>query len=160
MMKNPEPDVAHNAKSRGTAIKANTVILHTAALFLLPLQLLFSAFLLLRGHDEPGGGFIAGLVAAGAFVLYLFAHGVAATRALLRVDPHDILASGLLLGLLAAVIPLLLGQPMLSAQWWNIAISNDTTIKLSSVLLFDIGVYFAVLGTIMIFVVTLAEAEE
>jgi len=51
-------------------MKTNTLILHTAALFIMPLQLMFSLFLLLRGHDEPGGGFIGGLVAASAFVLY------------------------------------------------------------------------------------------
>ena len=56
-------------------VKSGTIILNTAARFLMPLQLLFSVFLLLRGHDEPGGGFIAGLVAAGAFTLDLFAFG-------------------------------------------------------------------------------------
>lgn len=140
--------------------RANTtLILHNAALLLLPLQLLFSIFLLLRGHDEPGGGFIAGLVASGAFVLYLFAHGVVETRQLIRVAPHDILALGLSLALLAAILPLFFGQPFLTAQWWPIVIGEETVAKLSSVLLFDIGVYFAVLGTILIFVITLAEAE-
>ena len=141
--------------------KANTtIILHNASLFLLPLQLLFSLFLLLRGHDEPGGGFIAGLVAAGAFVLYLFAHGVKETRRLIRFSPHDLLATGLLLALAAAILPMLLGQPLLTAQWWPVSLGDELVVKLSSVLLFDLGVFFAVLGTILIFVVTLAEAEE
>ena len=61
-------------------VKSGTIILNTAARFLMPLQLMFSIFLLLRGHDEPGGGFIAGLVAAGAFTLYLFAFGVSHQR--------------------------------------------------------------------------------
>ena len=70
-------------------VKSGTIILNTAARFLMPLQLMFSIFLLLRGHDEPGGGFIAGLVAAGAFTLYLFAFGVSATKEVLRmVDPR------------------------------------------------------------------------
>ena len=69
-------------------VKSGTIILNTAARLLMPLQLLFSIFLLLRGHDEPGGGFIAGLVAAGAFTLYLFAFGVSATKEVLRmIDP-------------------------------------------------------------------------
>lgn len=140
-------------------IKANTVILHTAALFLLPLQLLFSVFLLLRGHDEPGGGFIAGLVAAGAFVLYLFAHGVPSTRKIMRVDPHDLLGLGLLLGSVAALPALLFGEPFLTAQWWSFYLGAQE-IKLSTVLIFDIGVYFAVLGTILTIVVSLNEAEE
>jgi len=76
--------------------ESNTLILRTATLFLMPLQLLFSVFLLLRGHDEPGGGFIAGLVASGAVVLFLFSYGVREARSLLRVDPRDFLAAGLL----------------------------------------------------------------
>ncbi|HAU19383.1 MAG TPA: Na(+)/H(+) antiporter subunit B, partial [Marinobacter adhaerens] len=85
-------------------MKTNTLILHTAALAIMPLQLMFSVFLLLRGHDEPGGGFIGGLVAASAFVLYAFAFGAESTRKLLRVSPRDILAAGLLFGL-ASTIP-------------------------------------------------------
>lgn len=141
-------------------IVSNTLILHTAALFLLPLQLIFSVFLLLRGHDEPGGGFIAGLVAAGGFVLYLFAHGVTATRRLLRSDPRDLLALGLLLGALACLPATLLGKPFLTSLWFSIPLAPDTELKLSTVLLFDTGVYFAVLGTMLTIVVSLAEAEE
>lgn len=141
-------------------VKDNTVILHTAALFLLPLQLLFSIFLLLRGHDEPGGGFIAGLVASGAIVLYLFAHGVEATRRLIRVAPRDLLALGLLLGLAAVFPGLFSGQSFLTALWWEFTLGADTDIKLSTVLMFDIGVYFAVLGTILTIVVSLSEVDE
>ncbi len=141
-------------------VKDNTVILHTAALFLLPLQLLFSMFLLLRGHDEPGGGFIAGLVASGAFVLYLFAHGVESTRKIMRLEPHDLLGLGLLLGLASALPAVLFGQPLLTAQWWTLHLGPSTELKLSTVLLFDIGVYFAVLGTILTIVVSLTEAGE
>lgn len=138
---------------------SNTVILHTAALMLLPLQLLFSVFLLLRGHDEPGGGFIGGLVASGAFVLYLFAHGVESTRKVLRLAPHDLLGIGLVLGLSSALPAVFFGEPLLSAQWWYVNVTDAVELKLSTVLLFDIGVYLAVLGTILTFVISLAEAE-
>jgi multicomponent Na+:H+ antiporter subunit B len=139
--------------------KSNTIVLHTAALFLLPLQLLFSVFLLLRGHNDPGGGFIAGMVAAGAFVLYLFAHGVRSTRRILRVAPRDLLGFGLLLGILSAVPSLLKGKSFLTAQWWIFHI-NETEIALSTVLLFDIGVYFSVLGTILTIVIALSEIDH
>ncbi len=140
-------------------LKDNTVILHTAALALLPLQLLFSVFLLLRGHDEPGGGFIAGLVASGAMVLYLFAHGVPATRKIMRFEPRDLLGAGLFLGVISAFPALMLGQPFMTAQWWIFDLFG-TEIKLSTVLIFDIGVYLAVIGTILTVVVSLTEAEE
>lgn len=149
----------HKAGADGKVIKSNTVILHTASLFLLPLQLLFSMFLLLRGHDEPGGGFIAGLVAAGAFVLYLFAHGVESTRRILRVEPHDLIGLGLLLGVVSALPAMFLGQPLLTAQWWTFYLL-ETEIKLSTVLVFDFGVYFGVMGSILAIVMSLNEAEE
>lgn len=147
-------------KGAGTKlIKDNTVVLHTAALMLLPLQLLFSIFLLLRGHDEPGGGFIAGLVAAGTVVLYLFAHGVESTRRIMRVDPRDLLGIGLLLGTVSAFPALVRGESILTAQWLFFEFAGQE-MKLSTVLMFDIGVYFAVIGTILTVVVSLTEAEE
>jgi multicomponent Na+:H+ antiporter subunit B len=115
---------------------------------------------LLRGHDEPGGGFIGGLVAASAFVLYAFAFGATATRRILRVDPRDLLSAGLLFALASTIPAFLAGQPMLTAHWWELPLPGDTYLKLSTVLIFDIGVYAAVLGTIMTFVINLMESEE
>lgn len=140
-------------------IKDNTVVLHTAALVLLPLQLLFSIFLLLRGHDEPGGGFIAGLVAAGTVVLYLFAHGVESTRRVIRLDPRDLLGFGLLMSTLSAFPALFRGESILTAQWVFFEFAGQP-MKVSTVLIFDIGVYFAVIGTILTIVISLTEAEE
>lgn len=141
-------------------MKSNTLILHTATLFIMPLQLMFSVFLLLRGHDEPGGGFIGGLVAASAFVLYAFSFGAPATRKLLRATPQDLLAAGLLLGLAAGIFPLFLGEPLLTAHWWQVPVPGGDYLKLSTPLVFDIGVYLTVLGTITIFVLSLMESEE
>ena len=141
-------------------MKTNTLILHTAALAIMPLQLMFSVFLLLRGHDEPGGGFIGGLVAASAFVLYAFAFGAESTRKLLRISPRDILAAGLLFGLASTIPALWSGHAMLTAHWWEVPLPGEGYLKLSTVLIFDIGVYLAVLGTLMTFVISLMEAEE
>lgn len=140
-------------------MKSNTLILHAATLFIMPLQLLFSVFLLLRGHDEPGGGFIGGLVVASAFVLYAFAFGQEACRRILRVDPRDLLAAGLLIALASAIPSILSNEPLLTAHWWNLQVPGDGYLKLSTPLIFDIGVYFAVLGTIMTFVISLMESE-
>ncbi|PAV25787.1 Na(+)/H(+) antiporter subunit B [Tamilnaduibacter salinus] len=139
-------------------MKSNTLILRTAALAIMPLQLMFSVFLLLRGHDEPGGGFIGGLVAASAFVLYAFSFGVGSTRKLLRVSPKDLLAVGLLFGLASTIPSLLAGEAMLTALWWQLPLPGEGYLKLSTVLVFDIGVYLAVLGTLMTFVIGLMES--
>ncbi|GHE20714.1 Na+/H+ antiporter subunit B [Halomonas urumqiensis] len=139
-------------------VKSGTIILNTAARLMMPLQLLFSVFLLLRGHDEPGGGFIAGLVAAGAFTLYLFAFGVSATKQVLRmVDPRDLIGVGLLLGMVSVFPAWFMGQAFLTAQWWTIPIID---FKASTVLIFDIGVYLAVLGSVLAMVMTLMEVDK
>lgn len=139
-------------------VKSGSIILNTAARILMPLQLLFSVFLLLRGHDEPGGGFIAGLVAAGAFTLYLLAFGVNATREVLRMlDPRDLIGLGLLLGMLSVVPAWFVGQPFLTAQWWDIP---GIDFKASTPLIFDIGVYLTVLGSVLTMVMTLMEVDK
>jgi multicomponent Na+:H+ antiporter subunit B len=141
-------------------MKSNTLILHTAALFIMPLQLMFSVFLLFRGHDEPGGGFIGGLVAASAFVLYAFAFGAEPTRRILRAAPRDLLAAGLLLALASTIPSFLVGEALLTAHWWELPLPGGGYLKLSTVLVFDVGVYAAVLGTIMTFVINLMESDE
>ena len=158
-MTKPSPGQAPSHNKPDT-LKGNTVILRTASLALLPLQLLFSIFLLLRGHDEPGGGFIAGLVASGAFALYLFAHGKRATREILHLEPRDFLALGLLIGTAAASLSLFSGQALMQAQWWTLNLGTTSKVKLSTVLMFDIGVYFAVLGTLLTIVFALMETED
>ncbi len=140
-------------------IESKSLILHTATRFLLPLQLLFSLFLLLRGHDEPGGGFIAGLVAAGAIALYLFAFDVPSTKRMLRASPHDLFGLGLLLAAVSGIPALFLGKPYLTALWWELEFPFFGEIKLSTPLLFDIGVYLVVIGSVLSIVMTLAEAE-
>jgi multicomponent Na+:H+ antiporter subunit B len=136
----------------------HSLILRTAALIILPLQLMFSVFLLLRGHDEPGGGFIGGLVASGAFSLYLFTFGIKALNRLLRVSPKDILSTGLLLGLIATVPSLFLGQSFFTALWLEFYIAG-TLVKLSNVLIFDIGVYLTVIGTLMMMFTAIADVK-
>jgi multicomponent Na+:H+ antiporter subunit B len=137
-----------------------SLILRTAGHFLLPLLLLFSLFLLFRGHNEPGGGFIAGLVAAAAVVLYLFSMDIASARRVLRVDPRSLLGSGMLLAVLSGVPGVFRGQPFFTAQWWEVTVPGIGLVKLSSVLLFDIGVYLVVVGAVLTIMLTLAEAED
>jgi len=131
----------------------NSIILQTATRLILTLLLLFSLFLLLRGHNEPGGGFVAGLVASGAFVLYAIAYDVKSAQQALRFDPHIFIASGLLLAVSSGLIGLFTGEPFLTGQWvsWNIGIDLGTP------LLFDIGVYIVVIGVTLTIILTLAE---
>ena len=133
------------------------LILPTAATWLMPVLLLFSVFLLLRGHNEPGGGFAGGLVVAAAFVLLSIASGVGAARRALHYDPRSFVGIGLLLMLTGGIVaPLLYGDPFLQAYWWKVPV-GDYEVSLGTPLLFDIGVYLAVAGTILLIVFALEE---
>ena len=103
------------------ALRTQSLILRTTGFFLLPLLLLFALFLLLRGHNAPGGGFIAGLVASAAIAVHLFAMSEAGARRVLRVDPRDLIAWGLILALAAGIIGLVSGQPFLTAHWLTVS---------------------------------------
>ncbi|CBV43396.1 Na+/H+ antiporter subunit B [Halomonas elongata] len=137
-------------------VRSGTLILSVAARLLLPLQLLFSVFLLLRGHDEPGGGFIAGLVASGAFTLYFFAYGRGALSEMLKVSPRDMVAMGLLLGVLSTLPAWWAGEPFFTAQWWTLPVIG---IKVSTPLIFDIGVYLAVVGSVLTAITALVDTD-
>jgi len=137
-----------------------SLILRTATRLLLPLLLLFSLFMLLRGHDEPGGGFIAGLLAAAAFALYLFAYDAARTRVVMIMDARMMLGLGLLIATLSGIPAIFLDLPFFTALWLPIEVPGLGEIKLSTPLVFDIGVFMVVLGSVMTIVLALAEAEE
>ena len=135
------------------------LILPTATTWLIPVLVLFSVFLLLRGHNEPGGGFAGGLVAAAAFVLLSIANGVAVARRALHVDPRTLIGIGLVSMLASGlIVPLLDGEPYLASRWWTIPV-GDYEIALGTPLLFDIGVYLAVAGTILLIAFSLEEEE-
>lgn len=135
------------------------LILRCAARFLLPLMLLFSVFLLLRGHDAPGGGFAGGLVAASAFTLLALAEGVDAARRLLKADPRTLAGVGLLAALGSGLPGLFAGRPFLSGRWWEPRAGPWGTLSFGTPLLFDIGVYLVVLGAALTVILSLLKED-
>ena len=133
------------------------LILPTAARLLLPLLLLFSVFLLLRGHNLPGGGFAAGLVAAAAFALYAIATDVPAARGALGVDPRALLGLGLLVALASGLLAVLRGRPFLTGLWGSLPLPGLGVVDVGTPLLFDVGVYLVVIGMTLTIVLSLAE---
>src|SRR5690606_17134976 len=97
-----------------------SLILDTAARFMLPLLILFSLFLLFRGHDAPGGGFSGGLVAASAWALYAIAFGVERADGLLLVRPLYLIAAGLGLAVISGVVGLVKGSALLTGIWGKV----------------------------------------
>ncbi|MCW8795878.1 MAG: Na+/H+ antiporter subunit B [Chlorobium sp.] len=135
-----------------------SVILSTASRYLLILLLMFSVFLLLRGHNEPGGGFTGGLVAAAAYALYFIANGIDAARTIVRFDPLRIIAAGLLIAIASTFPSLVAGKPFMTGVWINTGIPLIG--KVGSPLLFDFGVYFLVLGIALTIIFSLAEEDR
>jgi multicomponent Na+:H+ antiporter subunit B len=136
----------------------NSLILMTAARYLMPLMLLFSVYLLLRGHNGPGGGFIGGLVASTAFSLYTFAYDVAEARRTLRVDPHLLIAAGLLAALTSGLPALIFHKPFLTGLWVERELPAPGKVGTPS--LFDTGVYLVVIGVVLTIIFELAERPE
>lgn len=135
-----------------------SVILSTASKYLLPLLLLFSFFLLLRGHNEPGGGFVGGLVAAAAYALYFIANGVEEAEKLLKAEPIELISSGITIALISTIPSLLFGKNFMSGIWFD---TNFPVIgKIGTPLIFDIGVYLLVLGIALKIIFSLAEEDK
>lgn len=131
-------------------------ILQTATRLLMPLLLLFALFLLFRGHNAPGGGFVGGLVVAAAFVLHAMAYGTAASRRALLVSPSLLLPIGLSVALISGLPGVLAGQPFMTGVWTTVGVGS-AAIALGTPLLFDIGVFLAVIGVALTMVFTLAD---
>jgi multisubunit Na+/H+ antiporter MnhB subunit len=132
-------------------------ILQTAARLLMPLLLLFAIFLLLRGHNQPGGGFVGGLVVAASFVLYAIAFSVDAARRALLVQPSTLLGIGLLVALVSGLPGVVVGRPFMTALWTTLG-AGRAQLDVGTPLVFDIGVFLAVIGVVLTIVFTLSEA--
>jgi multicomponent Na+:H+ antiporter subunit B len=132
-----------------------SLILSTATIYLLPLLLLLSIYLLFHGHDSPGGGFVGGLVAAASFALYAISEGVREARERLRVNPRTLIALGLLTNLLSGCLALVKDEPFLTGLWKMLRFPEGW--KIGTPQLFDIGVYLVVVGVTLTIIFSLAE---
>ncbi|TVR46192.1 MAG: Na+/H+ antiporter subunit B [Planctomycetota bacterium] len=138
---------------------SSSVILAAIARLLMPLLIMASLFLLLRGHNEPGGGFIGGLLGGVAFVLTAVAFGPLAARRALMISPYSLIPWGMGFAILGALIPLAFGQPFFSPVWSDEIPFAGEVFKVGTPLVFDIGVYLLVVGIAVIFVLTLMEVD-
>lgn len=116
-------------------------------------MLLFALYLLLAGHNRPGGGFVAGLVVAAAVALRARVSGSLEAQRLVRVRPGTLLGGGLLLALAVGIAPLLAGAPLLDARFVSLDLPLFGSVKPTSALLFDVGVAMIVVGVVTAVVV-------
>jgi len=134
-----------------------SVILRTAVRWISPLLLLFSLFLLLRGHNEPGGGFAGGLIAATGFALITFGFSLHTAQQLLRVHPLTLVATGLTLALASGLTGWLMSAPFLTGAWITVPLPGNLRVELGTPLAFDVGVYLTVLGAALTMLFAFAE---
>ena len=126
-------------------------ILTSISMALLPLALLVSAFIFLRGHNQPGGGFIAGLVTAVALILLYMARGVEWTQQRLDFPYQPVAIAGVAVATLTGLGSWLFGYPFLTSAFSHVHLPLIGDFELATAMLFDLGVYLAVVGaTLMI----------
>lgn len=131
------------------------VILATFARLLLPLALLVAIFILLRGHHQPGGGFIAGLVTAIALIMQYLANGVAWTHARLPAQTQPLIAAGLIMALLTGLASWLFGRPFLTSAFAHFELPLIGEFELASAIAFDLGVFGVVVGATLLILINL-----
>lgn len=124
-----------------------TPILKTAIRLLMPLFMIFSLYLLFRGHNEPGGGFIGGLIAAIGFVFHALAYDSDTTLRVFRLNPTFLIALGLLLALVSGLMGMFAGYPFMKALWADFYLPIIG--RPGTPILFDLGVYLVVIGIVL-----------
>jgi multicomponent Na+:H+ antiporter subunit B len=137
-----------------------SLILITIARAILPVTTLFAVYLLLRGHNHPGGGFIAGLVTGSALVLQALAFGAETTRRRLEGLLGPAVWAGLAVAVFAGMLAFSYGSPFLTHAHFYLPIPGREPVHLSTTLLFDIGVYMVVVGVAGTLVGVFAEENE
>jgi multicomponent Na+:H+ antiporter subunit B len=141
-------------------MKSRIVILEVIASPLYALILAASLWVLLRGHNEPGGGFIGGLIAVSASILWAVAHGSdAAARRLPLRNPVWLAAGGVVVAGVSGLPALWFGQSYLTHLWFMLPL-GFAELPLSTVLLFDLGVYLCVWGALAGYALALLAIDE
>ncbi|MCE3224590.1 MAG: monovalent cation/H+ antiporter subunit [Nitrospira sp.] len=140
--------------------EADGIMFTVAARLLLPFTVLVAVHLFLRGHNQPGGGFLAGLMMAVAFVMLYMGEGLRETLVRLRFDFRILLGAGLLLAGLTGFAGILAGTPFLTNISWHQHVPLLGEIPLASAMAFDLGVFMAVLGTTLLIVTAIGQARR
>ena len=125
-----------------------SLIFDTTTRLLFDATLVLSAYLLFAGHNQPGGGFVGGLVASAAVALRYIAGGID-VRSLVNVQPWTFLAAGLALAVVTALVPLALGDGPLNQDAYEVQLQLLGKVKATTATVFDTGVYLIVIGLVL-----------
>lgn len=148
-----------DAAGRPWSNDRHPLLLEMMARPLLSLVLLVAIFVFFRGHNLPGGGFIAGLMTAVALILQFLANGYAFANPRLRLDFGAVMAVGLGIALVTGMVPLVLDAPFLTSAFDHLHLPLIGDVELASAMFFDLGVYLTVVGVLMIIAMRLGHVE-
>lgn len=123
---------------------------------MLPIALMVSVYIFLRGHNQPGGGFVAGLIAAIAFLMQYMASGFVWTQERQRIKYHTFICSGVVTAGLTGAGSFLAGYPFLTGSYGYVHIPPIEEFELATAALFDLGVFLTVLGAVMLMLYSLS----
>lgn len=137
----------------------NSVILKIAAKYIRWLLVFFALLALLRGHNHPGGGFIGGLLAALGIVFNGFAFDTKQAQEKLKIQPEGYIILGLLMILLSFLPGMIKKATLMTGTWLKISLPYWGELKLGTPFLFDIGVFFTVIGVTLLFFFSLTQNE-
>lgn len=124
-----------------------TLILSTIIKILVPLFLIFAVYMFFRGHNSPGGGFIAGLIASIPFMIYSIAFGHQVTTRNFNIKPVFMASGGLLLAASSGLFSMIKGLPFMTGLWLEDELPFIG--KLGTPIFFDMGVFFLVSGVVL-----------
>lgn len=147
----PTTDSLGNAWSRD----AYPLMLRQIARPMLPLALMVSVYIFLRGHNMPGGGFIAGLITAVALILQYIASGMSWTQERISLKYHNVIGLGLLFAVIAGAGSFAFSYPFLTSTFGYISWPVVGKFEVASALVFDLGVYLAVIGATLLALVSI-----
>lgn len=133
------------------------IILEKIVTLFMKVMFIFSIYLLLRGHNNPGGGFIAGIIASTGFIFYAIIFGTDSLQKVIKFKPQKIIGIGLFLVLIAALLPTLFSTEMLTGLWFKAKIPILGTLHAGTPLIFDTGVYGVVIGVILTIIISIME---
>lgn len=137
----------------------NDVFLKYTAKVVFLIIITFSINLFFSGHYTPGGGFVGGLLAAGAIVLLLLAYDLKTLRKMLRIDDKRTITLGLAISFIVPILLMLFGNPLFTHQHTYLELPVFGEVPLHTAVIFDVGVYITVVGTTLL-IITLLASEQ
>ena len=135
------------------------MMLVVATRVLFPLVLVVAAFVFLRGHNMPGGGFIAGLIVAIALIMQYIASGYGWAASRMRLDSQVLIGTGVLIAGLTGVVSLIFGWPFLTSTYTYVHLPIVGEFEVASAMSFDLGVFLAVVGVVMLSLAQISRVE-